>query len=280
MNTDDLLTAFRSTVPFPDEPTVRRAYEQAAYGRRRLPRRRLAVAVVVLGAALAGGLYASLGGASSNVNPERQHIVDRAMTHVQQTFGGHLILKATLDGSLLTVDVKADEPKHSVVGPFEGLVLAHVANDRLRRAGYEGVETISISGSGGGALSPLPALPQLQPGACDIPAGTKLANVSAASVRTIPLLSGFCAIRLTTTDPKTLAADMEETLNQLFAAVPVAKNSNGRGVVIEADDEKGVPVIVAAWGPSTDQGGAVYVRPGLCTPLVTPPLTLGGKKRC
>ncbi len=95
-----------------------------------------------------------------------------------------------------------------------------------------------------------------------------------ASGRMIPLLRGFCVIHLTTSDPKAFAGYVQESLNQLFAAVPAAKGSQGRGVVIEADDTSGVPVIVIAWGPSIDQGGSVYVRPDLeCkTSLVNPPV--------
>lgn len=269
--TDDLLTTFRSDVPVPDDASAKRVYERAVSGRRRVPPRRIAyaLAAVVAAGGLSSGLSATLGGASSNVNPERQQIVDRAMTQVQQAFGGLRILEATLDGSLLTVKAKTDEPVNGVVGPLEGVVLSHVANEQLQAAGYEGVETINVEGWGKTALSPLHRVPQIAPDACDIPAGTNLANVTAGSGQVIPLLHGFCVIHLTTSDPKTFAGDVEETLNQLFAAVPAAKMSQGRAVVIEADDENGVPVIVGAWGPGTEEGGAVYVRPGFCTPLVS-----------
>jgi hypothetical protein len=274
--TDDLLSTFRSDVPLPDDVSAKRVYERAVSDRRRVPRRRLAyaVAAVVVAGGLAGGLSATLGGASSNVNPERQQIVDQAMTEVQQALGGDRILKATLDGSLLTVEGKTDEPVNGVVEPFEELVLAHVADQRLRAAGYEGVETINGQGFGEAALAPLSSLPELSADACDIPAGTRLASVTTASGRMIPLLRGFCVIHLTTSDPKAFAGYVQETLNQLFAAVPAAKESQGRGVVIEADDTSDVPVIVAAWGPSTEQGGAVYVRPDLecMTSLVSPPV--------
>ena len=64
--TDDLLTSFRSDVPLPDDASAKRAYERAVNGRRRLPRRRLAyaLAAVVVAGGLAGGLSATLGGAS------------------------------------------------------------------------------------------------------------------------------------------------------------------------------------------------------------------------
>jgi hypothetical protein len=274
--TDGLLTTFRSDVPLPDDASAKRAYERAISGRRRLPRRRLAyaLAAVVLAGGLAGGLSATLGGASSNVNPQRQQIVGQAMAEVQQALGGDRIVKATLDGSLLTIEGKTDEPVNGVVEPFEELVLAHVADERLRAAGYEGVETINGQGFGGGYLAPLSNIPQLSADACNIPAGTTLAEVTAASGRMIPLLRGFCVIHLTTSDPKAFAGYLQETLNQLFAAVPAAKGSQGRGVVIEADDTSGVPVVVIAWGPSTDQGGSVYVRPDLecMTSLVSPPV--------
>ena len=147
--TDDLLTTFRSDVPLPDDASAKRAYERAVSGRRRLPRRRLAyaVAAVVVAGGLAGGLSATLGGASSNVNLERQQIVDQAMTQVQQAFGGDRILKATLDGSLRR-STGNGRPVNGVVEPFEELVLAHVADERLRGAGYEGVETINGEGFG------------------------------------------------------------------------------------------------------------------------------------
>jgi hypothetical protein len=274
--TDDLLTEFRSGVPLPDDASTKRAYERAVGGRRRLPRQRLAyvlAAVIVVGG-LAGGLSATLGGAGSNVNPERQQIVDQAMAQVQQALGGDRILEATLEGSRLTIEGKMDGPINGTVEPFEELVLAHVADERLRAAGYEGVETINGQGFGGASLAPLSNIPQLSADACDVPAGTRLASVTAASGRMIPLLRGFCVMHLTTSDPKAFAGYVQETLNQLFAAVPAAKGSQGRGVVIEGEDTSDVPVIVIAWGPSTDQGGSVYVRPDLVcmTSIVSPPV--------
>ncbi len=81
------------------------------------------------------------------------------MAQVQQALGGDRLLKATLDGSLLTVDGKTNEPINGAVGPIEGLILAHVADERLRAAGYEGVETINGKGCGGASLSPLSNIP-------------------------------------------------------------------------------------------------------------------------
>jgi hypothetical protein len=268
---DELLTAFRADVPPADEATTKRAYERAVHARRRpVTRRRLVIGAVAVAAAVAGGLYASLGGASSNVNPERQRIVDETLTEVQQAFGGDRLRKATLDGSLLTVDVKTDEPVNGVIGPLEGLVLAYVANDGLRASGEEGIETTSISGWGEGALPPVPTEPRLPGGACDIPSGATFANVTAASGRLIPLLGGFCAIQLTTSDPRAFAGGVEETLNQLWSAVPATKISHGRFVMIEADDQSGAPVIVGGWEPVG--GGAVYAHPGDCTPLIDYPV--------
>ena len=278
MNTDELLTAFRAEVPQPDEATGRRAYARAARGRRRAPHRRLVLAVaVVVTAAIAGGLYASLGGAGSDVNPQRQQIVDNAAAEVRQAFGDRRIVNATLDGSVLRVDVKSAEPFDSVLGPFEGVLLAYVADDELRAAGDEGIDTLAGPALGQNPLPPIPHASRLPAGACDIQKGTTLAgDVTAASGRLIHLLGGFCTISLTTSDPKAFAADVEQTLNQLWRAVPATKMSQDRFVALEADDEQGAPVIVGAWEPQG--GGAVYVRPGLCTPLVTPPVTLGNSR--
>jgi hypothetical protein len=268
MNDDELLTTFREEVAPPDETTARRAYAYATADRRRAPRRRLVLAVaLVVAAGAAGGLYASLGGASSNVNPERQQIVDATVAEVQGAFDDRRDFKANLDGSLLTVSATSDGEGDGIVSGFEELVLAYVADDNLRAAGDEGVATITYS-DGTSSLSPLSDVSPLEDGACEIPAGTQLANVTAASARLVPLLRGFCVIHLTTADPKTFASDVETTLNQLDAAVPPAKPSQGRAVLIEADDSDGSPVIVGAWGPGTVLGGAVYVRPGLCSPLV------------
>jgi hypothetical protein len=260
---DELLTTFRAEVPPPGEATARRAYEHAVRSRRkRVTGRRPAVAAVVVAAAVAGGLYASLGGASSNVNPQRQRIVDEALTQVQQAFGGQRLIKATLDGSLLTVDVRTDEPVNGVVGPLEADMVAHVADDRLRAAGEEGIKTVGGPGLGEMGLYAYPDVAQLPDGACDIPPGTTFANVTAASGRLIPLLGGFCAIHFTTSDPKAFAGGVNETLNQLWRTVPASPHD--RAVLVEADDEKGVPVIVAAWEPMSGVGGgAVYVRPDL-----------------
>lgn len=279
MNTDELLTAFRSTVPLPDEATTRRTYEYATQSRRRLvTRRKLLIAAAVAGAAaIAGGLSATFVGASSDVNPQRQQIVDATVAQVQQALGNERVFKAKLDGSLLTVSAGTNGEADSVAAGIEELVLAYVADKNLRAAGDEGIATISYS-DGKSALAPMSMPRTLGEHACDIPAGTTLANVTAASGRLVQLLGGFCTIHLTTDDPRTFAGDVETTLNQLYAAVPPAKPSQGRAVIIEADDPGGAPVIAGAWGPGTALGGAVYVRPGLCTPLVTPPVTLGNSR--
>jgi hypothetical protein len=280
MTPDDLLTTFRSDVPLPDEPTARQIYRRATTGNRRAPRRRLVLVVaVVVAAAIAGGLYASLGGAGSNVNPQRQRIVDAAAEQVQHALGDQRTFKAKLDGSSLTVSASTNGEGDSVAAGIEELVLAYVADANLRAAGDEGVATVSWS-DGSSALAPMSMPRTLGDDACTIPAGTTLANVTAASGRLVRLLGGFCTIQLTTDDPKTFASDVETTLNELYAAVPPAKPSQGRAVIIEADDPSGSPVIVGAWGPGTVLGGAVYVRHGLCTPLVTPPVTLGGQRNC
>lgn len=264
MNSDELLTTFRSNVPLPDETVARQIYAGATGGRRRVPRRRLVLAAAVVAAAgIAGGLYASLGGASSNVNPQRQQIVDKAAAQVRHAFGDHRIAKVTLDGSLLRVDVPGHGALQSTVGGLEGVVLAHVAENDLRAAGEEGIETINVGNWGGGPLSPFPAQSQLPADACDIPPGTRLADTTAVSGRVIPLLGGFCAFRLTTADPKTF--DGEKVLNQLFAAVPASDQagSHHRALVFEVDGENGKPEIVAAWGGGTNEGGSVYTRPGV-----------------
>jgi Domain of unknown function (DUF1918) len=262
--TDDLLTEFRSDVSLPDETTARRAYERAMRSQPKLlTRRRLAIAGVVAAAAVAGGLSATLGGASSNVNPQRQRVVQQAMRQVQQAFGGNRIRKATLDGSLLKVDVKEGEPYNSVLGPFEGLILIHVANEQLRAAGYEGVDTYVNGRSGPNQLSPFPAPPQLPADACDIPVDTQLADTTSASGRVIPLLGGFCDFRLTTSHPRSF--DANAILNQLSAAVPASDQgaARHRAEVCEVYGENGKPVFVVAWDGGTNEGGAEYIRPGL-----------------
>jgi hypothetical protein len=278
--TDDLLTEFRSDVPPPDETTARRAYERATRSQRKLvTRRRLVVATaVVAAAAIAGGLGATLGGASSNVNPQRQQIVNKAAAQVRQAFGDHRIAKATLDGSLLTVDVPGHGPLQGTVGGLEGVVLAHVAEDELQAAGEEGIDNIYVGNWGGTALSPFPAESELPADACDIPAGLQLADTTSASGRVIPLLGGFCLFRLTTAHPGSF--DAEGILNQLRAAIPASDQggTHHRAQVFEVYDESGKPVIVVAWGGGTNEGGSVYVRPGICEiPLTSPgPVVRGG----
>ena len=263
MNSDELLTDFRSDVALPDEATARAVYARASARPRRVPNRRLVlVAAVVAAAGVAGGLYASLGGAGSNVNPQRQQIVDKALAQVRQAFGDHRITKATLDGSLLTVDVPGHGALQSTVGGLEGVMLAHVAEDALKAAGEEGIDSINVGNWGGGPLSPFPAQTQLPADACDIPAGTDLADTTAASGRVIPLLGGFCLFRLTAADPKTFAA--ETTLNQVRDAVPASDQggSHHRAEVFEVFDENGKPVFVVAWAGGTTEGGSEYTRPG------------------
>jgi hypothetical protein len=275
--TDDLLQEFRSDVPLPDEATARRIYARAESSRGRLPRRRLVLAVALVAAAgVAGGLYASLGGAGSNVNPQRQQIVDDALIQVRQAFGDHRIAKATLDGTLLTVDVPGHGALQSTVGGLEGVVLAHVAEDDLQAAGDEGIDRIYVGNWGGTALSPFPHEPQLPADACDIPARMQLADTISASGRVIPLLGGFCLFRLTTAHPASF--DANAILNQLRAAIPASDQggSHHRAQVFEVFAEDGKPVFVVAWGGGTNEGGSEYVRPGLASPLVGPTVTTLG----
>ncbi|HKD94887.1 MAG TPA: hypothetical protein VKB43_09305 [Gaiellaceae bacterium] len=261
---DDLLTAFRSDVPSPDEAKSREIYARATAGRRRVSRRRLVLAVAVVAAAgIAGGLYASLGGAGANVNPRRQQIVNKAVAQVNRAFGDHRITKATLDGSLLTVDVPGHGPLQSTVGALEGVMLAHVVEDDLQAAGDEGIDTINVGNWGGGPLSPFPAQSQLPADACDIPADSKLADTTSASGRVIPLLGGFCLFRLTTAHPNSF--DAETILNQLREAIPAADQggSHHRAQVFEVYGENGKPMVVVAWAGGTNEGGSVYNRPGV-----------------
>jgi hypothetical protein len=281
--TDDLLTEFRSDVPLPDETTARRAYERATHSQRQLvTRRRLVIAAAVVAvAALAGGLSATFVGASSNVNPQRQRIVDRAVAEVRQAFGDHRIAKATLDGSLLTVDVPGHGPLQGTVGGLEGVVLAHVAENALQAAGEEGIDRIYVGNWGGTALSPFPAEPQLSADACDIPAGTHLADTTSASGRVIPLLGGFCLFRLTTAHPRLF--DANAILNQLRAAIPASDQggTHHRAQVFEVYAANGKPAIIVAWGGGTNEGGSVYVRPDICPgPLAgSGPVVRGGPCR-
>ena len=262
MKTDHPLSTFRSEVPFPDEATARQAYARATTDRRRVPRRLVVAVAVVVAAGVAGGLYASLGGAGSDVNPQRQQIVDNALAQVRQAFGDHRVAKATLHGSLLTVDVPGHGALQSTVGGLEGVMLAHVAEHDLQAAGVEGIDDISVGNWGGSALSPFPAQAQLPADACDIPAGTKLPNTTSASGRVIQLLGGFCLFRLTTPHPRLF--DAQTILNQLRTAVPASDQGglHHRAQVFEVFDEKGKPVMVVAWGGGTNEGGSEYVRPG------------------
>jgi hypothetical protein len=270
--TDDLLTEFRAEVPLPDETTVQQAHERATRAQPKLvTRRRLVIAAAVVAvAAIAGGLSAKFVGASSNVNPQRQQIVNQAAAQVRQAFGDRRIAKATLDGSLLTVDVPGHGPLQSTVGALEGVMLTHVVENDLQAAGEEGIDRTYVGNWGGGPLSPFPAQSQLPAHACDIPAGTQLADTTSASGRVIPVLGGFCAFRLTTAHPRLF--DAEGILNQLRTAVPASDQggSRHRAQVFEVYDQSGKPVIVVAWGGGTNEGGSVYVRRGLSSPLAGP----------
>ena len=228
-----------------------------------MSRRRILV-TVVLAAGLGGGLYAALGNASPNTDPaRRQLVVDHAVQAVQRAFGGHRIAGATLSGPLLTVDVPGAGPMQGTVGGVEGVMLAHVVEADLQAAGDEGIDRTYVGNWGGGPLSPFPSQARLSADACDIPAGTKLADTTAASGRVIQLLGGFCSFRLTTAHPRSF--DAEHILNQLRAAIPASDQggSRHRAQIFEVFDQSGEPVLVVAWGGGTNEGGAVYERPGL-----------------
>jgi hypothetical protein len=68
--TDELLIQFRSSIPFADEDTAHRIYSRATSGRRRLPRRRLVLAIAAVAAAggIVGGISATLDGGSGKTS--------------------------------------------------------------------------------------------------------------------------------------------------------------------------------------------------------------------
>jgi hypothetical protein len=281
--TDDLLTAFRSEVSLPDEATARRIYTQATGGRRRIPRRRLVLAIaVVLGAALAAGLSTTLGGASPNPDETaRQHVVDRAVTEVQNAFGDQRVVSGQLYGAVLSVKLAGSD---FVSGGFEARILANVVDEDLHASGLPEIDAVQSKGDGGAVYGEGVRLPatrsSLPDDACDVAPDAAPAHTTVASARMVPLLGGFCVFELETSDLAAFAQDAPVTLSKL------PEMDNERPHLIEVYDDAGTLQLIQWWSPFTgaepgDAGplgqgeGGSRAHPGLCDPFAS-----GGSATC
>jgi hypothetical protein len=284
MNDDELLTTFRSDVRLPDEATARQIYGRATSGRRRLPRRRLMLAVAVVGAAaLAAGLSATLGGASPDAESSaRQQVVDLAVNQVRTAFGDRLVVSAQLYGARLDVKLTDDHPPASVVGEFEARILAGVADRELHGNGMAGIDAVQAGDGalyGDGVRLP-PDLSPLPEQACDVPPDAVPADAAVTEARNVALLDGFCVFRLKASDLTAFAARAPVTT----AALP--EMTNDRPHLIEVYDDTGTLRLVQWWSPFTGaepgdtgplgqgQGGS-WAQPPLCDPF-----SFGGSATC
>ncbi len=87
MNSDELLTQFRSDIPLPDEATAQQVYARATSARGRLARRGL---VLALGAAIVAAIAAvALSGAFGN----REGSIRHDWGTVLRRNDGHLLAK-------------------------------------------------------------------------------------------------------------------------------------------------------------------------------------------
>lgn len=282
--TDDLLTTFRSQVPFPDEAASRPIYLRATSGRRRLSRPRLVLAfTLVAAAAVAAGLGATLGGASPDKDvTARQHVVDHAVAEVRTAFGDQLIVSAELHGARLDVKLASGGTPTSVVGQFQARVLAGVVDRELhaqRMAGIDAVQEGDGALYGNGVRLPT-ELPPLANDACEVAPDAVPAHASVASARVIPLLDGFCVFKLDASNLSAFANEAPVTVSKL------PEMTNARAHLIEVDDDSGALQIVQWWSPFTGaepgdvgplgqgQGGS-WTRPPLCDPFA-----FGGSVTC
>ena len=132
----------------------------------------------------------------------------------------------------------------------------------------------------GEGVSLPPALSPLASDACDVPAADVPAHSTVTSARVVPLLGGFCAFELETSDPAAFAAEAPVTVGKL------PEMGNARPHLIEVYDENGALQIVQWWSPFTggEPGnygqlghgeGASWARPPLCDPFA-----FGGSTTC
>lgn len=244
----------------------------APTGRRR--RRSALVAAVVVAALVGVGVGIKLTSTASGGQS-----IDDLLSQVQNSFGDSRLLSASVSGPTLTVKVAAPDESSAVSATFEAQMLASAVHDAEASAGGPVIDSVQYFDANGAAIRggygvapvgtypshvPLPKLPALTQGACNSAAqAVQSSSLTIQSVLTLPYAGGACAFKFQTSDP----ADFDQS-SVIGKLGDVLGDPMQRALLVEVDDQAGVPQVVDSYSPSG--GGTLYIKPGLNTSSVVP----------
>ncbi len=115
---------------------------------------------------------------------------------------------------------------------------------------------------------PTSKIPALAKGACESAAHAAQevdASLTIQSVLTLPYAGGACAFKFQTSEPSNF--DQSPVIGKI---ANVMGDPNQRALLVEVDDQAGVPQVVDSYSPSG--GGTLYIKPGLNTSSVGGPI--------
>jgi hypothetical protein len=235
----------------------------ASTGRRRW--RPVLVAAVVLAALVGVGVGIALTTTASGGQG-----IDDLLSQVQNSFGDSRLLSASVNGSTLTVKVAAPDEPSSVGATFEAQILAAAFHDSVSASGQTPINTVQFLDASGNAIpgyGPAPVgtdtshaaltkIPALAKGACNSAAqAVQTSSLVIQSVVTLPYAGGACAFKFRTPDPSSFDAG-----HVVAKLANIMGDPNERALLVEVDDQAGVPQFVDSYSPSG--GGVAYTKPG------------------
>jgi hypothetical protein len=295
----ELLREFRADVPAPTEETRRRIHAYATQTARRRPplpsrlngllsraawrtpatHRARAVrwgAVALVALALASG-----GAIAFTTTASGGQGINDLLSQVQNSFGDSRLLSASVNGSTLTVKVAATDEPSAVSATFEAQMLASAVHDAETSGSGQAINSVQYLDTSGAAirgygaapvgtdpsLVPLPSLPPLTKGACNSAAqAVQTSSLTIQSVLTLPYAGGACAFKFQTSDQSNF--DQSPVIGKI---ADVMGDPSQRALLVEVDDQAGVPQVVDSYSPSG--GGTLYIKPGLNTSSVGGPIS-------
>jgi hypothetical protein len=247
---------------------------------RSLKGKRLAAAVVVSAAVVAGiviGTMAGIGGAAAtNSALTRLTSVGAVVAQVRHEFGDQQIVSASLDGSVLSVRLAvpgtSKTPGYGDKGVFEAQVLGAAVAEWMRAHGQEPITTVRYRDegrviAGWPAYGPVESDPHASPlptDACDTAARSAgSASLTLVSARTLPYLNGTCVFTFKAAHLKAGSGAAVGALGRIIRAIGGPPNE--RPWLFELDSVNGIPKTGASWMPTG--GGTTWAMPGLAYPL-------------
>lgn len=241
------------------------------------------VAAVTVSAVLA--VVATRDGAAALPNSlKHAKDVDAVVARVQRSFGDRRIVSASVEGSLLAVELSVPHP-HDVGAAdtfenravFEAQILGHAVADWQRAHGQQAVTTVRYRDTNGRALSgwslngdPIESDPNVSPlaaGTCESAAEAAAAeqpSLRLVSARTLPWVNGTCVFVFQTADPAAGSAAAADVLQRIILSIGHPRNVRPWFFELDAEGSNS-GLANAGWMPDGD--GFTAAKPGLTYPL-------------